>query len=176
MICARVGIAYGCFAGATLAAWMYAPSAVTFAASSRDSPSDFATFVGAGLIVPWMNTCAATRRPAGGYLTNTRSTSLPPTQKPWPLTIERTFSLFATTFWPGEPASLPLGESGRSCCLPALSEPLGGAFFVELPPTTRKATIAITTTRSAPSTHFSHGRRFLPPPSSFLLDDSFSDL
>src|SRR4051794_28862275 len=142
---------------------MYAPSAVTFAASSRDSPRDFATFVGAGLIDPWMRTCAATRWPAGGYLTNTRSTSLPPTQKPWPRTIERTFSLFATTFWPGEPASLPLGESGRSCCFPALSEPLGGTFFLSLPPSTTNAITATTTSATPASTHFSHGRRFLPP-------------
>src|SRR4051795_3924867 len=123
-----------------------------------------------------MLTCGVTLRPACGYLTKTRSTLLPPTQKPWPRTIVSTFSLFATTFWPGEPASLPLGESGRSCCLPALSEPLGGAFFVELPPSSTTATTTITTSTIAPSTHFSHGRRFLPPPSSFLLDDFSSDL
>src|SRR4051812_20147845 len=127
-----------------------------------------------------MLTCGVTLRPACGYLTKTRSTLLPPTQKPWPRTIVSTFSLFATTFWPGEPTSLPLGPSGRSCCLPALSEPLGGTFFLSLLPSTTKATIAIATSRTAPSTHLSHGRRFfspLPPESLPLsLPDFFSAL
>src|SRR3954451_7747906 len=92
--------------------------------------------------------------------------SLPPTQKPRPLTIERTFSCFATTFCPGDPASFPLGDSGSSCCLPAVREPLGGgAFFLLLPPSTTTATTIRITRTIAPSTHFSQRRFFFPPPS-----------